>query len=200
MSKDIVNIKVSDIFKGFPDFEQNNNTEVVVHKKADKPRNLSLKETNTFHKKKHLIMKTIYSTLDTDETIYGARALNVRMPNHLDRHTRDADIFTETPYKEAREAEKALDSMMGFDAFYVVPAEHEGTVKVKAHATDETYADYTMTPKGLRRENIQGIFYPTIPQIEQKLKRTLSDPTASHRHAKDQDALNRIQIYKRRLF
>ena len=198
MNKDIVNIKVSDIFKGFPDFEEQQT--VIVHKKSDKPRSLSLSETNTFHKKKHRIMPTIYKTLDSDETIYGARALNVRMPSHLDRHTRDADIFTTTPYKEAREAEKALDTMMGFDAFYVTLAEHEGTVKVKAHATDETYVDYTRTPKGLQRENIQGIFYPTVPAIEKSLKRTLADTTASHRHAKDQDALNRIQIYKRRIY
>lgn len=195
--KNIMNIKVCDVFKGFPNFEQDT---VVVHKRADKPRNLSLKETNTFHKKKHRIMKTIYGTLDSDETVYGARALNVRLPKHLDRHTKDADVFTDTPYKEAREAEKALDTMMGFDAFYVVPAEHPGTFKVKAHATDETYVDYTRTPKGLRRENIQGLHYPTIPHIEQSLKRTLADPTAVHRHPKDQDALNRIKIYKRRLF
>ena len=198
MSKDIMNIKVSDIFKGFPDFVEQQ--PVIVHKKSDKPRSLSLQETNTFHKKKHRIMPTIYKTIDSDETIYGARALNVRMPRHLDRHTKDADIFTTTPYKEAREAEQALDTMMGFDAFYVTLAEHEGTVKVKAHATDETYVDYTRTPKGLRRENIQGIFYPTVPAIEQSLKRTLADTSASHRHAKDQDALNRIQIFKRRIY
>jgi len=150
MSKDIMNIKVSDIFEGFPDFEQNNNDNVIVHQRSDKPRNLSIRETEIFHKKKHRIMPTIYKTLDNDETIYGARALNVRMPAHLDRHTRDADIFTQNPYEEAREAEKALDKMMGFDAFYVTLAEHEGTVKVKAHATDETYVDYTRTPKGLQ--------------------------------------------------
>jgi hypothetical protein len=195
--KNIINIKVSDIFDGFPDFEKQ---QPIVHKEADKPRKLSLKETNIFHKKKHRIMKTILGTLDSDETIYGARALNVRLPSHLDRHTKDADIFTSTPYKEAREAEQALDTMMGFDAFYVTPAEHPGTVKVIAHATDETYVDYTRTPKGLRREKIGSFFYPTIPTIKTSLKKTLSDPTAIHRHPKDQDALNRINIWQRRMF
>lgn len=198
MGKDIVNIKVSDIFKGFPDFEQE--PIVVVHKETDKPRSLSLKETNIFHKKKHRIMKTIYGTLDEDETIYGARALNVRLPSHLDRHTKDVDVFTSTPHKEAKEAEKALDTMMGFDAFYVIPAEHEDTVKVKAHATDETYADYTLVPKGLKREKIGNFFYPTINTIKTSLKKTLADPQASYRHAKDRDALNRINIMQRRMF
>lgn len=199
MSKEIINIKVSDIFEGFPDFQQEQHV-VVVHKKADKLRNISLKERNIFHKKKHKIMPTIYSTLDEDETIYGARAINVRTPKHLDRHTKDADIFTKTPYKEAREAEQALDTMMGFDAFYVTPAEHEGTWKVKAHATGETYADYTLTPKGLCREKIGEFHYPTIPAIKTSLKKTLADPTASHRHPKDQDALGRINIMQRRMF
>lgn len=199
MRKEIINIKVCDMFPGFPDAEQKQDV-VVVNRSADKQRNISLKERNIFHKKKKKIMPTIYSTLDSDETIYGARALNVRLPSHLDRHTKDADIFTKTPWKEAREAEKALDTMMGFDAFYVTPAEHPGTVKVKAHATDETYADYTMTPKGLRREQIGKYHYPTMGAIKTSLKKTLADPTSEHRHPKDQDALGRIKIMERRMF
>ena len=198
MAKEIINIKVSDIFKGFPDFEEQQT--VVVHKTSDKPRSLSLKERNTFHKKKHRIMGEIYKAIDDDETLYGARNLNVRFPKHLDRHTRDADIFTPTPYSEMREAEKRVDTMMGFDAMYGEQAEHHGTWKLKAHATGETYADYTQTPKNLPREKIGDIYYPTLSHTEKTLKRTLNDPTASHRHQKDQDALGRIQIYKRRIF
>jgi len=209
MSKDIMKIKVSDIFEGFPDFEQQQPQQRqqqprqrrVVHG-SDKPRRLSVNETKTFHKKKHLIGRTIIQRTDSRETHYGARALNARFPSYLDRHTRDFDIFTPHPYRDARETEKALDKKFNGDFFYVTQAEHPGTWKVKAHATDETYADYTKTPKGIPRENIRGIFYPTIPHIEKSLKRTLNDPTASHRHTKDQDSFNRIQIYKmnRRMF
>ena len=201
-NKDIMKIKVSDIFEGFPDFEephqlQQHDETVRV---SDKPRRVSVEETETFHRRKPQIMKIIYSKIDNRETIHGSRALNIHLPSYLDRHTKDADIFTPTPYIEARETEKALDDMMGFDAFRVERAEHRGTWKVIAHATDETYVDYTKTPTNLRRERIQDIYYPTIPYIESSLKRTLADPTASYRHAKDQDALNRIQIYKRRMF
>ena len=199
MSKEIVNIKVSDIFQGFPDFEQNQQI-VIAPKRADKPRKLSLQETNIFHKKKHRIMPTIYSRLDDDETLYGARGLNAHLPSYLDRHTKDADVYTPTPRKEAMEAEQALDTMMGFDAFYHTPAEHKETWKVKAHATGETYADYTLAPKGLRKEKVGKYYYPTIPTIKTSLKKTLKDPTASHRHPKDQDALNRINIMQRRMF
>lgn len=198
MTKEVINIKVSDIFPGFLDINQQQPQ--IIHKKSDKPRNLSLKERNIFHKKKHRIMGEVYGILDDDETIYGARAINVRVPKHLDRHTKDADIYTPTPYKEAREAEKRVDTMMGFDAMHVTQAEHPGTWKVIAHATGETYADFTQAPKKLPREKIRGFFYPTLNFIEQSLKRTLSDPTASYRHAKDRDALGRIQIHKRRMF
>ena len=67
MRKEIINIKVSDIFKGFPDFEQQQQT-VIVHKKSDRPRRLSLKDTNIFHKKKHLIMKKF--TAEFQENLY----------------------------------------------------------------------------------------------------------------------------------
>lgn len=196
MGKEIVNIKISDIFPGFPDIEK----QQVVHGVSDQPRMLTVEEAKVFHKNKHKIGKIIVEKTDNRETHYGARALNVRFPSFLDRHTRDFDIFSPKPYKDARETEKALDTLFGGDFFYVTEAEHPGTWKVKAHATDETYADYTMKPERLRREKIRGIYYPTIPFIEQSLKRTLADPTASYRHAKDKDSLNRIEIYKRRLF
>jgi len=169
-------------------------------KVSDKRRNLSLKETNKFHKNKHKIGKVIIKRTDKRETHYGARALNARFPKHLDRHTKDFDIFSPTPYIDARETEKALDKLMGGDFFFVMEAKHPGTWKVKAHATDETYADYTPTPKGLRREKIRGINYPTLNHIEKNLKKSLRDPTADHRRPKDQDALNRLNIYRKKMF
>jgi hypothetical protein len=171
-----------------------------ILKKIDKPRKLSLKETRTFHKKKHRIGKVIVKKTDKRETHYGARALNARFPKFLDRHTKDFDIFTPTPYIDARETEKSLDKMMGGDYFYVLKAEHPGTWKVKAHATGETYADYTKEPSDLKREKIRGIHYPTLGYIEKSLKKTLKNPEAEHRRQKDQDAMNRIKIYKRRMF
>jgi hypothetical protein len=164
---------------------------------SDKPRKLSVNETNIFHKKKKDIGRIIIQTTDDRETHYGARALNARFPPYLDRHTRDFDIFTQKPYKDARETERKLDRHFGGNYFYVTEAQHKGTWKVKAHATGETYADYTKAPKQLRREKIRGIHYPTLGYIEKSLKKTLADPTATNRHQKDLDALNRIRIYKR---
>jgi len=162
-------------------------------------RKLSVKETKRFHKKKHTIGRIIVKRTDDRETHYGARALNIRFPKYLDRHTRDFDIFTPVPKKDARETERALDRSFGGDFFYVKPAKHPGTMKVKAHATGETYADYTKTPKNLPREKIHGIYYPTLPHIKSTLRKTLRDksPEAKQRHAKDQDALNRIHIYEK---
>lgn len=188
-------VKVSDVFNNFPDFEKD-----IKIKKSDKPRSLSLKETKNFHKKKSIIGKIIIKVMDKRETIYGARALNARLPNYLDRHTKDFDIYTPTPYRDARETENALDKAFGGDFFFVTEAEHRGTWKVKAHATGETYADYTKEPKELKRENLHGLFYPTMGFIEKGLRKTLHDPMATHRHQKDKDALNRLLLLKRRLY
>lgn len=160
-------------------------------------RKLSMKETRRFHKNKHKIGNVIINKTDDRETHYGARALNVRFPSYLDRHTRDFDIFSSHPKKDAIETERALDKKLGGDFFYTEKAEHPGTHKVIAHATGETYADYTKAPKDLPREKIRGIYYPKVPYIETRLRKTLRDPDASHRHVKDRDALNRIKIWKK---
>ena len=130
MSKDIMKVKVSDIFEGFPDFEQHQPQQQIRQQRqrtvrvSDQPRTLSVDETKTFHKKKHLIGKTIIKMTDNRETHYGARALNIRFPRFLDRHTRDFDIFTPYPYRDARETENKLDKIFGGDFFYVTRAEH----------------------------------------------------------------------------
>ena len=160
-------------------------------------RKLSVRETRRFHKNKHKIGQVIIERTDDRETHYGARALNVRFQSYLDRHTRDFDIFSSHPKKDAIETERALDKKFGGDFFYVEKAQHPGTHKVIAHATGETYADYTKAPEKLPREKIRGIYYPKVPYIEKTLKRTLKDPESPQRHVKDRDALQRIKIYKK---
>lgn len=168
-------------------------------KKLLKPK-ITLTKTEQFHKNKHKIGKTIISVTDDHEIVYGARALNVRFPAHLDRHTKDFDIFTPTPLKDAKEAEKALDKAFGGDHFYIIPAEHKGTIKVKAYATDETYADYTKPEEKIPYEKINGINFAMLSYMKKTFKRSLNNPLAKYRHAKDKDAINRIKIFERKMF
>ena len=95
------------------------------------------KHTDKFYRKRKRIDKIVKSKIDKHEVIYGARAINKQVPPHLRRPTTDFDIFSKTPKKDAREVERALDRRFGGDFFFVEPAKHRGTWKVKAHATGE---------------------------------------------------------------
>lgn len=172
---------------------------LLVQKEITKK--VSPDHTKRFHEKKHLIDDIIILKMDKREIIYGAQALNRHLPNYLDVETQDFDIFTPTPKKDARETEKALDKEFGGNFFFITPAEHKGTWKVKAYANDETYADYTKPNKKIPFVIKEGLKVVPLVFIEKNLKRTLNDPKSNFRHSKDLDALNRIKVYKKeRLF
>lgn len=159
---------------------------------------ISLVHTEQFHKQKHRIGNIVITVTDDHEIIHGARALNQRFPKHLDRHTKDFDIFTSTPEKDARETEKKLDKEFGGDFFYVVPGVHPGTWKVKAHATGETYVDYTKPEKKVPHDVISGLKFAKLSYMKRSFEKSLADPFSSFRHDHDKDALARIRIYEKK--
>jgi len=158
---------------------------------------VTVKQTKTFHKKKRNIGKVILSKTGKNEVIYGAQALNKRFPPYLQKHTTDYDILTKNPKKEARQTERALDRHMGFNAFKTEPAIYEGTHRVRSNVTGEVYADYTKSEKKVPYDRIGKHNYVKLGHVKKTIKKTLRDPEAAFRHAKDQDSYNRIKIYER---
>jgi len=128
--------------------------------------------------------------------VYGERALNTHLPSHLDRHTEDWDVFTKTPKKTARRVERKLDKKYGGDYFYVEPARHKGTYKVKSRVTRMGVADYTKLENKVPHKTIKGVKYVKLRWVKQHIKKTLKDPKAYYRHDKDKEALQRIKIYE----
>lgn len=172
------------------------------YKSKPKSRGKSLKKRGLskvehFHRQKPKISRTILSKVDDKEIIYGARALNKRFPPFLDRHTVDFDIYSTHPRKDARETEKALDKAFGGDHFYVKPAIHPGTFKVKAHANEETYADYTKPKERIPYDRIGGKKYVKLSFVKTRIRKTLRDPESKYRWDRDKDSLNRILIYEK---
>ena len=159
--------------------------------------NITLKKSKKFHKNKHKIPRIIRGKIDKHEIIYGARALNVRFPKFLKKTTKDFDVFSATPKKDAIQTERALDKHFGGNFFFVEPAKHSGTYKVKSIANHEGYADYTKPDKNIPSKLIKGKRYVKLNFVKKHIKKTLKDPQAKFRHAKDRDALNRIKIYEK---
>ena len=160
-----------------------------------------LKNIERFHRKKHKIAKAILKTLDDDEIIHGQRALNIHLRKYpyLQKKTIDYDVFVKKgkAMKEAREAERKLDKLMGFDAFKSQRSKiHASTVKLKA-LTGTTYADFTVPDVKVPHKVINKRRYRTLESFKKHIKSTLKSGRAEFRRAKDEDMLNRIRILER---
>jgi len=193
----MLNIKFGEVFpRGIKNIFQFN-----PYKSKEKK--ITVKQTEVFHRNKNKIFGVIMQKTDKHEIIHGERAVEKQLPDWLHRFTEDVDIFSDTPRKDAREVERALDKKFGSDSFFIKQGEHPGTVRVVAHANQKSYVDYTKPEREIPFVVIDGKNYATLSYIKKHTRGILDDPTSSFRHAKDRDTLNRIKIderRKRRLF
>jgi len=159
---------------------------------------MNLRRAKRYHVKKQDIPHIVEGTIGRKEVIYGARALNARFPDWLDKHTEDYDVFSHTPRKDALQTERALDTHFGGDYFKTEPALHKGTWKVKSKQTGQGVADFTK-PEGKMPSStwIRGKRYVNLGWMEQRARKVLKDPESKYRHDKDRDAIDRIQLYKK---
>ena len=107
--------------------------------------------------------------------IHGTRAVNVYLPNWLDKHTEDWDVFTNKPKKIAKKLEKQLDKALGGDYFYVKEGKHKGTWKVVSKTNDKEIADFTKPEEKIKYNEIYGMRYVTLDYIKKKINKILRD-------------------------
>jgi len=124
---------------------------------------VDLEKVDNFHRKKQLIKEILLRTIKNKEIIYGEQAVKIRVPEHLQRHTDDYDVYSRTPKRDAIEAEKELDREFGGDYFDVTPAEHKGTFKVRSRINGKGYADFTYPDKNYGYDEIDGHNYIAFP-------------------------------------
>ncbi len=129
--------------------------------------------------------------------VYGAQAINAHLPEWLDKATEDWDIFSMTPEKTAKKLEKLLDKQYGGDFFKVEPAKHKGTLRIKNIITQRVVADITLPERTIDYKTIDNVNYATLEFQVESIKQVLANPAFWYRHARDTEALQRIQIYKR---
>lgn len=160
---------------------------------------LSNKEKLKYYQNKELGEKVILGDAKQDKhVIYGARAINKQLPSFLQSHTEDFDIFSKTPKADAYEAEKKLDKAFGGDFFKVAKAKYPNTWKVKSNVTGKTAVDYTYPGKQkVPSKNLGGNRYAKLSWMKKQIKRNLNNPKSSYRFEKDNEALQRIEIYEK---
>ena len=84
--------------------------------------------------------------------------------------------------------------VLGIEEFEVVPGIHKNTWKVKSKSSGKTIADYTGQGKKPRSVNVLGVRYARSEALKRKAKKILRDESASFRHDKDRDTLQRIKL------
>lgn len=159
---------------------------------------MSTKQVEKFHRRKKHINDIVKNQVrQRRHVLYGGHALNHHLPDFLDRPTEDFDVYSRNPRKTARMLEQRLDRMYGNDLFYIKPAKHPGTFKVMSRVTEKEVADFTVPEKKIPSVmGRDGIRYASLSYIEQGIRKTLRDKESEYRHAKDRDALRRIQVLK----
>jgi len=129
-----------------------------------------------------------------NQIIHGTMALNVQLPMHLRRETKDFDIFTDNPRKSARELASTLKRRLG-DKFKVVKGSHPGTFKVKKNG--ETVADFTQKRGKIKTKKILGVRYKKLSTIKKGTQKLVKKKGTEFRREKDIDTLERIREIER---
>ncbi len=161
---------------------------------------MGIKEKREYYQKQELKDKVIVSHLKDDESLilYGARSVNMQLPDYLRKRTEDWDIYsTGDPQKEAKELEHLLDKRYGEDYFAVKPAKFPNTFKVYSKVTNTGVADIQLRKGNVPNKKIAGINVATLDYQKERIDASLKDPESEFRHEKDKEALQRIQIFEK---
>jgi hypothetical protein len=134
--------------------------------------------------------------------IHGAKAINAQAPFHLQRATRDYDVYTNQPKRNIELLDKELDQLRQGNYHYVKKGKHKGTYKLKdigqdlkrGTKDDFTLTDFTQKPKGLRTIRKNNIFFSHLNEIKKTKVRTLAKEQFKFRHKKDRADVKIIDL------
>lgn len=164
----------------------------------------TFKRANTIFKEGDIILA---QAKKNKEVVYGARALKKRIGYlGLGRATTDWDLYSRRPLKSAKELDRTLDKSSGGNYYYVKPAVHQGTYRVKDKGPDcksntdddRNVADYTVRKKGLRTSESGGVNYVLLSEIVKDRRRALAQKRYAFRHEKDKYDLALIREYQQK--
>lgn len=145
-------------------------------------------------------------TKKEENLIYGGQALKARMGSTA-RDTNDFDIFSKKPMRSARKTEKTFDKIHGANDFYIKPGSYKYTKKVmwkgvdgkKGTSDDQGVVDYTKHKGKIPFIKIHGVKYSTLGHEMEKKEGIIKNKQFKYRHRKDQEDINRIKFFGRRL-
>ena len=137
---------------------------------------------------------------ETKRIIHGGRAQNIQLPRHLERPTKDWDVFTKTPKKAATNMDKALDKKFGGDLFHVkkgIGSPGIKVFKVKSNVTNEAIIDYATPTKTISWIAKRGKRFATLKQQVEHARENLKDSSKKFRASKDKSLIKRYNKFRK---
>jgi len=137
----------------------------------------------------------------TKRIVHGGRAQNIQLPRHLERPTKDWDVFADNPRKAAMNMDKALDKKFRGNLFHVKKGTGSPGVKVfkvKSKVTGEGIVDFATPQEQIPWIAKRGKRFATLKQQVNRAKENLKDPEKKFRAAKDRSLVRRYNKFKRR--
>jgi len=128
--------------------------------------------------------------------VYGARSVNVRLPEYLRGPTEDWDIYCHDAKETAHKLEQMLDQEFGGDYFEVKPAKHSNTFRVFSKVTNNVVADITLPDKTITYQYLEGVGYATLDEQVDNIKKILTESEYRFRWTRDREMLQRIKLYR----
>lgn len=157
-----------------------------------------LRDAMTWHNRGKVILN---QARRNNSIIYGAQSIKKQI-GFMARPTQDYDVLSNRPLRSARMLERKLDRQSGGNNYYVKPAQHQGTYKVKHIGGDMTpntrddleVADYTKPERDYSTRRLDGNRYVSLSEVERDKRMSLSDSQFAFRHQKDREDLQRIKL------
>jgi len=152
----------------------------------------------------------------TKRIVHGGRAQNIQLPRHLERPTKDWDVFADNPRKAgptkdwdvfadnprkaAMNMDKALDKKFRGNLFHVkkgIGSPGIKVFKVKSKVTGEGIVDYASTKEKIPWIAKRGKRFATLKQQVNRAKENLKDPEKKFRAGKDRSLVRRYNKFKK---
>lgn len=163
----------------------------------------ALRRVNPIDRQDLIIKKILELARQRKQTIYGAQSIRAQA-GLFARPTKDFDIFDKRPKYASNLLQKELDKIVGFDYYYIKPAKHKGTWKVRSKGVDlkkntdddESIVDYSINEHGhYDSVVIDGVRYRHLKNELKRKKAVLKDETQKFRWEKDKGDAERIKGY-----
>lgn len=156
---------------------------------------------NFYERNKFLPERFIRGFLVKKKTpiVHGGRAQNVQLPKHLERQTKDWDVFVKQPKARAKELEKILDKKYGGDFWRVKKG---ATKRLKVHkvvsnVTGESFVDFSIADRKVPTISKRSLKFATLQDQVMRAKQNLKKPEAKFRRQKDLDFLRRVKKFEK---